>query len=221
MNKKTLDILSECDGAIFDMDGTIIDSMRIWSDIDKRFFAAHDMDIPKGLQQKIAHMNFKEMAQYFKDTFSFSESVEEINQMWMNMAKEEYSYNIKLKPYVKEFLASLKERNYKISLATSNQKDLYEPCLKNNKILEYFDYLLNTNVYSTSKDEPTIYLEASKKMNTPVEKTVVFEDIYPAIKTAKNAGFKVIAIYDDSSKDREKDIRYLADDYIYSFDVFK
>ena len=128
-------------GAIFDLDGTLIDSMGVWEKIDKEFLKKRNISITHDYIEKINSMSFKKAAKYTIERFNLKESSEELIKEWNEMAIYEYSNNIKLKPHVKEYLEKLKNNNIKIGLATSSPRILYEPVLKNNHIYEYFDVL--------------------------------------------------------------------------------
>lgn len=215
MTKNTL--LNGIKACIFDLDGTLVDSLGIWRDIDVRFFHEHGMEVPKDYDKKISHMNFMEMAVFTKEEYGFQESAEEIAQIWTDWSIEAYHKTIPSKPGAKEFLAYLKAHHFPIALATTNKKDLYEPCLKNNDMWQYFDYDLNVNDINSKKSEPKIYLTLAKMMNVKPEECLVFEDIFTAVKTAHDAGFKVAAIYDEKNEHDLEKIKETADYFIESY----
>lgn len=215
---KKQELFKNIKGCIFDLDGTLVDSLGIWSDIDIKFFKVHNMDVPEDYEKNISHMNFVDIAKYTKETYGFKESIEEIMQIWTDWSIEAYHHEIKAKPGVKEFLAYIHdELKLPISLATANRKELYEPCLKSNGIFEYFDHAMNVNDLNSTKSEPKIYLALADKMNTKPEETLVFEDILMAIVTAHNAGFKVAAVYDKGNMKDSGSIIKTADYYITSY----
>ena len=114
--------------AIFDLDGTLTDSMGIWEKVDVDFLTSHGIDVPDDYSEKIYHMSFKESATYTIETFGLPYTVEEIWKLWNEMARHEYSENVYLKPYAKEFLESLKARGIKLGIATALTRDLFTPC---------------------------------------------------------------------------------------------
>ncbi|MDY3047344.1 MAG: HAD family phosphatase [Candidatus Enterosoma sp.] len=202
---------------IFDLDGTLVDSLGIWAEVDKKFFLVHNREIPEDYEKKIAHMNFRDIAIMTKEDYGFEESIEEIMKMWTDWSIDAYRNEIKAKPGVKEFLSYIHSLSIPIALATANRKELYEPCLKNNDLYEYFSYFMNVNDINSTKSEPKIYLELAKIMNAKPEETLVFEDILVAIKTAHDAGFKAVAVYDKSSKNDMDDILKSADFFVSSY----
>ncbi|MEW8995011.1 HAD family hydrolase [Clostridium sp.] len=208
------------DAAIFDMDGTIVDSMWVWNKIDIEYLAKHNLEMPPSLNNDIAHLSFNEVAIYFKNTFNLPYGVEEIKQHWNDMAYEAYCNKVKLKPGVKEFFSLLKENNIKIALATSNNTLLLEACLKANGIYEYFDTITLTNEVKRGKDFPDVYLLTANKLGVSPDKCMVFEDLLPAIHGAKKAGMKVIGVYDEHSIDQHNDMKALADDFILDYADF-
>lgn len=190
---------------IFDLDGTLVDSMGVWKHVDQQFFLSKGMEIPEDYQREISHMAFRQIAQYTVDRFQFKETPEELMDIWMGIARTEYAFHIKAKKNAKTLLSYLKERDVRIALATSNQESLYRPCLENNGLLPYFDLLEDANRLKTSKEEPTLYLDVARRLDVLPEQCLVFEDILVALKTAKKASFQTIAVQDDASqKDAEE-----------------
>lgn len=211
---KLASLLDGVKACIFDMDGTLVDSLGIWSDIDSRFFHERGMEVPADYDKVISHMSYKEMAIYTKETYQIKESVEEIMDMWLEWSKEAYLYTIPAKPGAKEFLSLLKSKGIPLSLATTNKEELYLPCLERNGLDGYFDYIENVNHLRTKKSEPKIYLTLSEYMHSEPEETLVFEDILMAVNTAKKAAFRVAAVYDERNEKDLPEIKRNADFFI-------
>ncbi|MFV3013778.1 HAD family hydrolase [Clostridium botulinum] len=209
--------MKNIEGAIFDLDGTLIDSMGIWEKIDYDFLNKRNIKVPQDLKDKIETLTFEEGANFFKKSFKLKESQEEILKEWHNMVVKEYSHNIKLKNNVRDFLIKLKNKGVKLAIATSNTPELTKLVLENNKILDLFDSITTISEVNRNKTFPDIYLLCAEKLKLPAEKCAVFEDILPAIKSAKAAKMKTIGIYDDSSKDDENKIKEISDYYIYDY----
>lgn len=215
---KFTELTADIKGAIFDLDGTLVDSMNVWADIDVEFFKDRGIyEVPADFADNIAHMNFVDMAKYTIKRFGFSDTPDEIIKIWLDKSIEAYSHTVRAKPGAKELLQEMKDHGIKISLATSNKRELFEPCLKNNDLYQYFDHFLNVNEINSSKSEPTIYLNLADKMHTKPSQTLVFEDIVVALNTAADAGFKTVAIYDDSSKDADGLKRKISYYYLKDF----
>ena len=143
-------------GAIFDLDGTIIDSMGIWEKIDIKFFEEINIPMPSDYIKIINNMSFEESAIYTIKRFNLKESKENLIERWNQMAMFEYAHNIKLKPNVRTYLEKLKENNIKIGLATASPQELYESVLKNNKIYDYFDAFTTLQEVKKDKNYPDI-----------------------------------------------------------------
>jgi len=211
-------MLNNIKAAIFDLDGTLVDSMWVWSQIDVDYLKEKGYSMPKNLRSEIVHLSFSQTAIYFKEKFNLDDSIEKISKDWHDMAFNHYSNNVKLKLGVKDFLNNLKSSKIKIGLATSNSIPLLEACLKNNGIYEYFDSITTTDEVSNGKDCPDVYLLAANKLGINPKHCLVFEDILPAVQGAKAANMKVIAVKDDECLDSKEDLLKYADKYIHSFE---
>jgi len=210
-------MLTNIKAAIFDLDGTLIDSMWVWGKIDENYFKSRNMDLPENLKTQIEHLSFDETAAYFKNNFGILDTIEEIKKEWNDFAYVEYQTNVKLKPGVVEFLSLLKTLNIKIGIATSNCKPLLEVVLRANGIYDYFDCLTLTDEVSRGKNFPDVYLLTAQKLGVTPDQCIVFEDILPAVKGAKAAGMKVVGVYDDFSKQQKEAIISHADRYIIEY----
>ncbi len=204
---------------IFDLDGTLIDSMNVWSDIDKEFFKMHDLPFEEDYQKEIGHKGLKEIAAYTKSRYNLKESEDEIVTIWLDMAKEAYAYKISLKEGVKSFLDYLKSNNIKMGIATSNSLELTELVLKHHDIYKYFSKVVTVNELKTNKGSPDIYLHISDSFGLTPNECIVFEDLLTGIKTAKKAGYKVVGVKEKASLDKEKEIREITDLYISNYNL--
>lgn len=203
--------------AIFDLDGTLVDSMWVWEQIDIDFLSSRGVTPPKNLKDEITHLTFRQTAQYFKDKFNLNDNIDDIVDCWNSMAYKYYANDVKLKEGVIPFLNKLKELNIKIGLATSNSIPLLEATLKNTGIYDLFDSITVTDEVKKSKNNPDVYLLAANKLNVSPKDCVVFEDIIEAVKGARLAGMKVIGVYDDHSADQKSILIENCDKYILSY----
>ncbi|KEI15391.1 HAD family hydrolase [Clostridium haemolyticum] len=210
-------MLKDIKGAIFDMDGTLIDSMWIWTKINIDFLKKRNIECPENIKEKIQDLCFEDAALYFKNTFNLKESAKEICDEWNNMALDEYKHNAKLKPGTRKFLNLLKSMGIKIGLATSNCELLLTTALKANGIYDYFHCITRTDEVTRGKNFPDVYLLTANRIGINPSECVVFEDIFPAVVGAKAAGMKVIGIYDDFSSYEKDKILTVADKYIYDY----
>lgn len=210
-------LLDNINAVIFDLDGTLIDSMWIWDKIDEDYLKEKGFDIPHNLRVDIAHLSFDETAIYFKTRFSLNDSLDQIKNRWLDMAIGHYSNTIPLKPGAKEFLHKLKSKGIQVAIATSNTHCLIEPVLKNNGIYDYFHSITTTSEAGKGKEYPDVYLLAAKKLSVNPENCLVFEDILPAVLAAKAAGMRVIGVQDLSAEDQWTHISKHAEIFIQDF----
>jgi HAD superfamily hydrolase (TIGR01509 family) len=211
-------MLTNIKAAIFDLDGTLVDSMWVWRKIDIEYLKNRNISLPEDLKSCIEHLSFLETAKYFKERFNIPESINEIMDEWTNMAFHEYENKVKLKPGVQTYLSLLKSLGIKIALATSNSKELLEITLKSNEIFEYFDVICRTDEVTRGKDFPDVYLLTAKKLGIHPGNCIVFEDILPAVIGAKAAGMKVVGVHDFYSEEDTCKIKEHADHYILRYE---
>ena len=205
-------MLESIKAAIFDLDGTLVNSLWVWDSIDDDYLKKHNCKAPKNLHSEICHLSFVDTAKYFKENFNITDSVEEIMAEWNDMALDAYLNKVFLRKGAKEYLELLKSKGIKIGLATSNSMELLTATLKNNNIYEYFDSITTTSEVDNGKDHPDVYLLAAKKLNVDPVHCIVFEDILHAIRGAKKANMTVVAINEDFSI-TDKDLIKQASDY--------
>ncbi len=210
--------ISAFKGVIFDLDGTLFDSMSVWLDVDTAFFARRGMALPADYQDAIKSMRLDAIARYTKDTYRLPDSIEEIISEWRALSLDAYRHHVPLKKGAYAFLKKLKENGVKIAYATANDAVLTEVCLKANGIEAVFDAHAYLSEVNTNKDEPTVYLLACERLGLAPSECLVFEDILTAVTGAKNGGFAVCGVYDEDSKDDAAAIRRVADGFVRSFE---
>lgn len=204
--------------AIFDLDGTLINSTGVWNKVDEDFFNRRNVIMPPEFPQVIKTHTLMSGAVYIKDRLSLPESPEDIVKEWHDAAVYAYHNDVRIKPYVKELLKLLKNSyGYKIGLATSNTHELYDQCLINNGIYDYFDSFTQSDEVERLKGFPDIYEKSAERMGVPKEECIVFEDVYQAVKGARMGNFFTVAVEDSASADDREEIIKIADVYIKSF----
>ena len=211
-------MLENVDAVIFDMDGTLLDSMWIWPDIDDVFLEKYNLQKPEGFHEGMEGKSYPETAQYFLDLFpSLTQTVDEIMDEWNEMAHDRYLSKVKLKPGAKEFILSMKESGKKLGIATSNSRFLVNDTLKALEIEELFDSVRTSCEAGAGKPAPDVYLLVAKDLDVAPEKCLVFEDVPMGILAGVNAGMRTCAIDDEFSRPQDKKKRELADYFIYDF----
>ena len=211
-------MLNNMEAVLFDLDGTLVESMSMWGDIDVEYLKKFHIPVPEGLQQAIEGLSMYQTAVYFKENFAIKDSLEEIMGDWNRMAYDKYTTEIPLKPGVRAFLDMLKALKIPCGIATSNSRVLTEAILKSHRIEDYFSSMVTGDEIIHGKPNPEVYLEAAKRLGVSPGRCLVFEDIPFGIIAGKRAGMTVCAVEDEYSvKDREEKIR-LADFYIESYE---
>lgn len=211
-------MLEQKKAVIFDLDGTLMDSMWMWKDIDIEYLGRYGFDVPAELQKEIEGMGFTETASYFKKRFGLKESLEEIKQEWNRMAYDKYAHEVRLKQGAEAFLNELKARGIRTAIASSNSRELITACLEANGVGDKFDCIMTSCDVAKGKPSPDIYLAVAHALGVSGEESLVFEDVPMGILAGKSAGMTVCAVADDFSKDQRGQIRRLADYYIESYD---
>ena len=202
---------------LFDLDGTLVDSMWMWKDIDIEFLGRFGYGLPEDLQREIEGMSFSETASYFKERFSLPMTVEEIKDCWIAMSIEKYRTEVGLKPGALEFLKYCRERGIRTGVATSNGRDMVDAVIESLKIGDYLGEVATACEVEAGKPEPDIYLEVARRLSVEPEECLVFEDIPAGIVAGKRAGMTVLAVQDEFSKDLETEKRELADGFIRDY----
>lgn len=206
------------EAVIFDLDGTLVDSMWIWKDIDIEYLGGFGIQLPLGLQHEIEGMSFTETAVYFKNKFQIKKNLDEIKRDWNRMARDKYANEVPVKKGVMKFLEYLKHNGVKTGIATSNSIELVRVILESHNITKYFDAIHTSCEVRKGKPAPDIYHLVANQLGVAESACLVFEDVIQGIMAGKNAGMKVCAVYDEHSKNVDNKKRELADYYINSFD---
>lgn len=203
-------------GAIFDLDGTLLDSLNAWADVDRRFFAKRGIPLPPDYYDGIKTLDLHGAAVYTKRRFGLPDSHEELMREWQDMIKEEYALRIGMKAGAAEYVRSLHSRGIALGVATSSSPELFLPTLERFGLDGLFSaYALTSKV--RGKEFPDVYLLAAEKLGVPPQCCAVFEDILPGIRSAKSAGFFTVAVLDAGSEADFPALRAEADEAIETF----
>lgn len=193
--------------AIFDLDGTLINSTSLWKDVDETFFKRRNMVVGEEYSKEIAHVGLEKAAKITKEKYLPNEKEEDILKEWNDLAIEAYKFRITLKDNVIKLFELLKKNNVKIALATANSKELYEPCLNRLQIAKYFDAIEDVNSCLEGKNSSEIYDKITHKFLVNKDNVVIFEDMITALKTSFNAGYLTVGINDKISVINESENR--------------
>ena len=202
---------------IFDLDGTLVDSMWMWKAIDIEYLARFGIEIPEGLQKAIEGKSFSETAEYFKEHFQLPDPLEKIKEDWNRMAWDKYANQVPLKEGVAEYLEYLRENKIKMGIATSNSRELVDLVTKTLNVHSYFSSIRTSCEVEKGKPAPDIYLLVAKDLEVAPEECLVYEDVIHGIIGGKSANMKVCAVEDEFSAAERAKKQELADYYIENY----
>ena len=204
-------------GAIFDLDGTLLDSMFIWDTIGEDYLRTLGKEPHEDLKETFMTLTLEEAAEYYREHYKVTLSVTEIVDSINAMVEGIYRTKVTLKPGVMAYLRLLKERGVKMCVATVTDRYLVEDTLERLGILHYFSEMFTCAEVGYGKDKPIIYQKALEHLGTAKEETFVFEDSLFALETAKTDGFPTVGVY-DMHESRQEEMKRLADCYVRSFE---
>lgn len=205
------------DAVIFDMDGTIVDSLEMWSNAGSVYLASHGKEAEADLAYKMDTLTEVETAQLFQEEYGIDLSVEEILAEMEEQLYQYYSTDVKLKPGAREFIKAIDDLGIKIALATVTNRRSADAALKTTGIEPYFDASRVVAEVGVGKEEPKIYLDLAKELDADPQKTFVFEDSLYAAKTAKEADFYLVGKYDRLHDFYQDELKEISDYYLKDF----
>ena len=209
-------------GVIFDLDGTLIDSMKIWYNIDREFLRENGVDNPpEDISDRMKTMSVDESSQYFIDFFGLDLTKEYVIKRIEELVRVQYEQNIQLKPFVREALDFLDSIGIPYGVATATYKGLAEAVLKRCGILDRFAFLLTDIEYPMGKKQPDIFLGGAERFGCSSNEVLVVEDSLHCIETSVGAGFVTAGIYDEAADADKKCIIELSDYYLHSLAELK
>ena len=200
------------------MDGTLLDSLSVWADSDREFINSHGHDYDSKHSLAMKKMHFDSACEYLVTTFSLPFSAAEVGERILKIVEERYLNGIPLKDGAEEFIKAAASAGIKMCVATSNKKKLAEDALKARGIMQYMEFVLTSDEVGCGKESPEIFLKAAEKLGAKPEEVTVFEDSIHAVLSAKEAGFKVIGVYDPLCEDEFAQIQKAVEITIKSFE---
>ena len=209
--------LKNIEGAVFDLDGTLLDSSWVWEKVDEKFLGDRGFQVPDDYVDEISPLGAERAAVYTIERFGLNEDKDDIVREWIEMAKKEYATEVVCKPYAKEFLEELHKLNIKMAVATSSDRELFMKTLEREGILKYFQKIVTVDEVERGKGYPDIYEEAARRIKVNPHKCLVFEDILAGVTGASLGEFNVVAVFDEKSKHNWEKIKsiskYIINDY--------
>ena len=203
-------------GAIFDLDGTLLDSMFIWDTIGEEYLRSLGKEPHEDLKETFMTLTLEEAAEYYREHYGVTLSVKEIVDGVNAMVEQTYRTKVTLKPGISEYLAWLKENGVRMCVATVTDRYLVEETLERLGVRHYFSEIFTCAEVGFGKDKPIIYQKALEHLGTAKDETYVFEDMLFALNTAKTDGFPTVGVY-DRHEAHQDELKELADYYIFDF----
>ena len=180
---------------LFDLDGTLIDSNGIWSDVDHTFLARRGYPYTSEYYEGVAHTILPKAAVFTKEYCHLTESCEEIIAEWMELARDNYAH-VSLKPHVRELLDALRERGERMAIFTSSVPVHCETALRTHALADYFERVIFANDLGVDKSEPDAFRQAAELLGVSPQECILLDDSVKSCRSARAAGMYVIGVYD-------------------------
>lgn len=209
------------EGAIFDLDGTIMDSMPMWSNLGPRYLASLDIQAETNLNRILFSKTSEQTAEYFIEQYGVKKTVSQILDEMKEYLLNFYTNEVELKDGIAEFLEKLHAENIPLAVATVTNQTSTQAALKRHGLIDMFSTIVTTDDVGIGKESPKVYLEAAKHIHSQPEKSPVFEDALHAVRTAKSAGFLTVGIYDETNEHFQEDLKEESHYYLMNFKEHK
>ncbi len=203
-------------GVIFDFDGTLFDSMFIWESAGERYLSSIGIKPRDDINTRVRSMSLLQAALYVKEEYSIDMTVKEITDGINRMVEDLYLYRVQPKRGVREFLEEMKKRNIGMCIATATDRYQIEGALKRCGMEDYFSEIFTCTDTGHGKDESYIFRLAMEHLKTDKDSTIVMEDAYHAVKTAKEDGFLTVGVY-DRFEEKQEEMKKFCDCYLDDF----
>ena len=203
---------------IFDLDGTLIDSMPVWRGTGSGFLMNHNFPVPENLMEVVKTQTIWQTAEWFRTELGVPMEAEDIVNEIVESVVEAYRHTIPLKDGAMEYLEKMKQEGVEMCILTASEADYILPALDRLDIRKYFSHVLTCTELGEYKNDGKAYLKTMELMGGTLEETVVFEDAYYAVKGAKSVGFPVYAVLEEVVREDDIDkIKETADHYFHSY----
>ena len=205
------------EGAIFDLDGTLTDSMYIWDEAPKALVRRFGGNPPEDLASDLKEMGRREASEYLIETFHMDCTPEEAMAAINELVTVEYRERVPLKPGAARLLECLASRGVPCAVATASETFQAQDALERSGVWRYFQFAVSSIQYGP-KTGPEVYLEAARRLGSAPERTLVFEDALHAAQTAKTAGFLTAGVYDPSAESDQETLKQICSWYLPRLD---
>lgn len=202
---------------IFDLDGTLVDSMPVGIGIVLGFLDEKGISYPDDIVTTLTPLGYKGSAKYIADHLTGGYQVEKIYEHFKAETLRAYGETIPLKAHVKETLEGLKAQGYRLNVLTASPQLLTDICMKRLGVYDLFENVWSIDAFGLTKADEEIYLEAARRLGVSPEECIMADDNLNVLKTAKKVGMATVGVYDDSSKDVMGEMRAIADKYVVDF----
>ncbi len=207
-------------GAIFDVDGTLLDSMVMWRTFTSDIIRKYGGDPEDGVDEKVRYFSLRQTAEYLAENY-IGVSADEGERICLTETMDFYKNRAQMKPGAVEFLTMLHEKGVKMYIATATYRPLIQAALERAGVWSYFSGMITCSEAGAGKTKPDVFLKALEALGTEIPETWVFEDAYHAVQTAKKIGLSVHCVYDPTEADHVKELTALADIYSKDFTTAK
>ena len=206
---------------IFDMDGTLADSMAMWRSLGIDYLKSHGVDITSKDAQEMTTMSLKMSSTYMKEKFNLSLTPDEIYNDMKHIAEDFYANDCKLKDGALEVLDAFYEEGIPMMLGTGTTEEFFDPFLKREDMFKYFDEIATCDGLNLKKDDPNFFLTCCEMAGFDPKETVLIDDAYFAIIAAKEAGLTTICMYDEANDNMLRELSLKSDLFISDLSVLK
>ena len=207
-------------GVIFDIDGVLLDSLSIWSDLAGRYLRSQEKEPEPGLYEIIFSMSMEESAAYMSEHYGLGLSPEDVVIGLEDMLRDFYYNEVEAKPGALELMRFFEKKDLVMVAATSSPRDHVEHALKRTGQLSYLSGIFTNAEVGSSKSSPQIYDTAAEYMGIEPGEIIVFEDSLYALKTAAVAGYHTVGVFDEKGEPDQEGMKENAEIYIKSMEDF-